>query len=165
MASRTSMSATWRARSLPAGATTPKHSNGKVPSECCIIQPREIPMTDSLSQFAADILSGGIQIIDLTQTLSPEFPTIALPPEFGQCAPFRLEEISRYDGRGPAWYWHNFYCGEHTGTHFDAPLHWVSGKDLPDNTTDTIPARNFIAPACVIDCSREAGENADLILT
>ena len=119
----------------------------------------------NLAAFAADLLAGKIKVVDLTQTLSPEFPTIALPPEFGQCAPFRLEEISRYDAKGPAWYWNNFSCGEHTGTHFDAPIHWVSGKDLPNNTTDTIPAQNFIAPACVIDCSREAGENADFILT
>ena len=119
----------------------------------------------SLAAFAADLASGKVRVIDLTQTLSPEFPTIALPPQFGQCAPFRLEQISRYDDKGPAWYWNNFSCGEHTGTHFDAPIHWVSGKDLPNNTTDTIPAQSFIAPACVIDCSREAGENADFILT
>ncbi len=119
----------------------------------------------SLAAFAADLLAGKIKVIDLTQTLSPEFPTIALPPMFGQCAPFRLEEISRYDDRGPAWYWNNFSCGEHTGTHFDAPIHWVSGKDLPNNTTDTIDAQNFIAPACVIDCSVQSAENPDFILT
>ncbi len=119
----------------------------------------------SLAAFAADLLSGKVKVIDLTQTLSPEFPTIALPPQFGQCAPFRLEQISRYDDKGPAWYWNNFSCGEHTGTHFDAPIHWVSGKDLPNNTTDTIPAKSFIAPACVIDCAREAGANDDFILT
>jgi kynurenine formamidase len=119
----------------------------------------------NLATFAADLASGRIKVIDLTQTLSADFPTIALPPEFGQCAPFRLEEISRYDNRGPAWYWNNFSCGEHTGTHFDAPIHWVSGKDIPNNTTDTIVAKNFIAPACVIDCSRESADNADFILT
>ena len=122
-------------------------------------------MTDSLSQFAADILSGRIRIIDLTQTLSPEMPTIVLPPEVGQCAPFRLEEISRYDGRGPAWYWNNFTCGEHTGTHFDAPIHWISGRDLPNNAVDTIAVSNFIAPAVVIDCSGEAAADEDFTLT
>jgi kynurenine formamidase len=119
----------------------------------------------TLAAFAADLASGRVQVIDLTQTLSADFPTIALPPEFGQCAPFRLEEISRYDNRGPAWYWNNFSCGEHTGTHFDAPVHWVSGKDFPNNTTDTIAPQNFIAPACVIDCSREAAANPDFTLT
>jgi kynurenine formamidase len=76
-----------------------------------------------------------------------------------------MEEISRYDAKGPAWYWNNFSCGEHTGTHFDAPIHWVSGKDLPNNTTDTIEAQNFIAPACVIDCSAQSALNPDFILT
>jgi kynurenine formamidase len=56
-----------------------------------------------LSELAADLVAGRIKVIDLTQTLSAEFPTIALPPQFGQCAPFRMEEISRYDSRGPAW--------------------------------------------------------------
>jgi kynurenine formamidase len=119
----------------------------------------------SLLELARRIGSGAIRVVDLTQTLSPEFPTIVLPPEFGQCAPFRLEEISRYDARGPAWYWNNLTMGEHTGTHFDAPIHWVSGKDLPDNAVDTIPAKNFIAPAVVIDCSRAAASDPDLVLT
>ncbi len=118
-----------------------------------------------LAAFAADLAAGHIRVVDLTQTLSPEFPTIVLPPQFGQCAPFRLEEVSRYDDRGPAWYWNNFSCGEHTGTHFDAPVHWVSGKDLPDNTTDTIPPARFVAPAVVLDCSKQAAANPDFILT
>ena len=109
--------------------------------------------TDLLS-FARSIASGAIRVVDLTQTLTPDFPIIVLPPEFGQCAPFRMEEISRYDGRGPAWYWNNISMGEHTGTHFDAPIHWVSGRDLPDNAVDSIPPQNFIAPACVLDCSQ-----------
>ena len=120
---------------------------------------------DNLLSFAKAVGSGAIRVVDLTQTLTPEFPIIALPPELGQCAPFRLEEISRYDPRGPAWYWNNFSMGEHTGTHFDAPIHWVSGKDLPDNAVDTIPPRNFIAPACVIDCSKESAADADFVLT
>ena len=48
--------------------------------------------------------------------------------------------MSRYDERGPAWYWNNISFGEHTGTHFDAPIHWISGKDLPNNAIDTIAA-------------------------
>src|ERR1700682_4209943 len=119
----------------------------------------------SLTDFAADPSAGKIKVIDLTQTLSAEFPTIALPPEFGQCAPFRLEEVSRYDSRGPAWYWNNFSCGEHTGTHFDAPIHWVSGKDHAKNATDSIAVEKFLAPACVIDVSREVADNPDFLLT
>ena len=83
----------------------------------------------------------------------------------GQCWPFRIEEVSAYDARGPGWYWNNFSCGEHTGTHFDAPIHWISGKDLANNSVDTIPAQHFVAPACVIDCSEQAKADPDYLLS
>lgn len=118
----------------------------------------------SLVAFANELANGFIRIIDLTHTLSPDFPALQLPPEFGQVWAFKQETISHYDEKGPAWYWNNFSCGEHTGTHFDAPVHWVSGKDHPNNTVDTIPVTNFLAPAVVIDCSAEVAKNADFIL-
>ena len=118
-----------------------------------------------LAEFASALSSGNIKVVDLTQTLSPEFPSISLPPEFGQAWPFRIEEVSRYDERGPAWYWNNFSCGEHTGTHFDAPIHWISGKDLPNNAVDSIPPERFIGPACVLDCSSESARDPDFLLT
>jgi kynurenine formamidase len=118
-----------------------------------------------LIAFAGAIASGDIEVVDLTHTLSPEFPTIVMPPELGQCAPFRIEEVSRYDERGPAWYWNNLSMGEHTGTHFDAPVHWISGKDLPNNSVDTIAPANFIAPAAVIDISQQSAANPDYELT
>ncbi len=71
-----------------------------------------------LGAVAELLASGGIKVIDLTQTLSPETPTLVLPPNFGQCSGFKVEEISRYDDRGVAWYWNNFTVSEHTGTHF-----------------------------------------------
>src|SRR5262245_27523825 len=94
---------------------------------------------DALAALAGALADGRIRVIDLTRSLAPDFPTIALPPELAQCAPFRLEPISRYDSPGPAWYWNNFSCGEHSGTHFDAPIHWVSGRNRAHNATDTIP--------------------------
>ena len=118
-----------------------------------------------LAQLAAALASRRIRVVDLTQTLSPAFPQIALPPEIGQCWPFRIEEVSAYDARGPGWYWNNFSCGEHTGTHFDAPIHWISGKDLANNSVDTIPADHFVAPACVIDCSEQVKGDADYLMT
>jgi kynurenine formamidase len=120
---------------------------------------------NALQELASGIAGGRIRVVDLTQTLSPEFPSISLPPEMGQAWPFRIEEVSRYDERGPAWYWNNFSCGEHTGTHFDAPVHWISGKDLPQNATDSIPPERFIGPAFVIDCSADAARDPDFLLT
>ena len=119
----------------------------------------------SLADFARDIVEGRVRVVDLTHTLSSDFPAIVLPPPLGQCAPFRIETISRYDERGPTAYWNNFTCGEHFGTHFDAPIHWFSGKDLANNSVDRIDPTNFIAAACVIDCSREAAADEDFVLT
>lgn len=121
--------------------------------------------SQTLESFAAGIASGAIRAIDLTQTLSPDTPTLVLPPEFGQCAGFSQEEISRYDERGVAWYWNNFTVSEHTGTHFDAPIHWITGRDLPNNAVDTVPPADFIAPAVVIDISARSAENPDYLLT
>jgi kynurenine formamidase len=122
-------------------------------------------MASALRDFVSALAAGSIRIVDLTQTLGPSTPVIDLPPEFGPSSPFRREEISHYDARGPAWYWNNFSCGEHTGTHFDTPGHWVTGKEYADGLTDTIPVQRFVAPACVIDCSKEAAANADFLLT
>ena len=118
-----------------------------------------------LQTLCEQISAGGIRIVDLTHTLDPDFPVIVLPPEFGQCARFRMEEISAYDHRGPAWKWHNISMSEHTGTHFDAPSHWISGRDLPDNSVDAIAPRDFIGPVNVIDCSDGAALDDDFELT
>lgn len=118
-----------------------------------------------LGDLATALLSGAVEVVDLTHTLDPDFPVIVLPPEFGQCARFRMEEISAYDHRGPAWRWNNFTCGEHTGTHFDAPSHWITGRDLPHGSVDSIPVDRFVGPACVIDCSEGAKANEDYELT
>lgn len=119
----------------------------------------------TLQTFAAMIADGRIRTIDLTQSLSEDTPVLILPEPFGQTAPFSRQEISRYDDRGVAWHWNNFTTGEHTGTHFDAPIHWVSGKDLAENCVDTIPAKDFVGPAVVIDSSSEAAADADFALT
>ncbi len=116
-------------------------------------------------RMRSGLFNSSVRLVDLTQTLSPDFPTIVLPPEFGQCRPFRVEEVSRYDERGPGWYWNNVSFGEHSGTHFDAPIHWISGRDLPNNSVDTLPVAHFIAQACVIDCSAQAKADADFLLT
>lgn len=118
-----------------------------------------------LNQLVSGLATGAVRIVDLTHTLDPDFPVIVLPPEFGQCARFRMEEISAYDHRGPAWKWHNISMSEHTGTHFDAPSHWISGKDVPNGSVDEIPAEAFVGPVVVIDCSKGASENDDFELT
>lgn len=118
-----------------------------------------------LDQLATAMADGSVRVVDLTQPLGPDTPVIGLPDMFGQSPGLSVEVISRYDDAGPGWYWNTLTLGEHTGTHFDAPVHWVTGKDYPDNTTETIPASKLVAPACVLDCSSDAAADPDFLLT
>ncbi len=117
-----------------------------------------------LDGLVTAMAGGAVRVVDLTQPLSPDTPALELPPNFGQCAGFSQREVSRYDERGVAWYWNEFTMNEHTGTHFDAPVHWITGRDLDGNATDTIPPAGFIGPACVIDVSAEAAADPDFVL-
>lgn len=122
-------------------------------------------MSRILSQLIEELRVGRLRVVDLTQPLSPETPVLPLPPPWHNTPKFRIWELSHYDERGPAWYWNAFETGEHTGTHFDAPVHWVTGKNLPDNTVDRIPPGKFVGPACVIDVTGEVQKDPDYLLT
>ncbi len=122
-------------------------------------------MATILQQLITELDAGRLRIIDLTQPLGPDTPVIGLPPIFAASPGVSIDVISKYDDKGPAWYWNTIHMGEHTGTHFDAPVHWITGKDLPNNSCDTIEARRFVGPACVIDITREVESNPDYLLT
>jgi kynurenine formamidase len=118
-----------------------------------------------LAQVVAALDRGTLTIVDLTQPLGPSTPVIGLPPAFAASPGVTIDVISRYDANGPAWYWNTLTFGEHTGTHFDAPIHWITGKDLPANACDTIAPRRFIGPACVVDVTDDAARDPDFLLT
>jgi kynurenine formamidase len=115
-----------------------------------------------LSDLSAALVEGRVEVIDLTAPLSDRTPILQLPPPFGNTQGFALQEISNFDARGPAWYWNNFSAGEHVGTHFDAPAHWITGRDGPD--VSQVPPRRLIGPAAVIDKSAECTSNPDFLL-
>ena len=115
-----------------------------------------------LHDLVAAIADGKVEIIDLTARLSAETPIIQLPPPFANTRRFELTQISQYDDKGPAWYWNDIATGEHVGTHFDAPIHWIKGRDGAD--VSEVPAGRLIAPAVVIDKSRECAANPDYLL-
>src|SRR3970282_1270104 len=118
-----------------------------------------------LTDLVTALNGGQVKVVDLTQPLGPDTPVIGLPPMFASSPGFSTEVISRYDERGPAWYWSTIRLGEHTGTHFDAPVHWITGRDLPNNSLDTIPARKLVGPACVIDVTADVAHSEDFLLT
>ena len=109
------------------------------------------------------LASGSVEIVDLTQPLSESTPVIKLPPPFANTPGLTREEISHYDDRGPAWAWYTLTIGEHTGTHLDAPIHWVTGQDGAD--VASVAPQQLIGPACVIDKTAEAEADNGYLLT
>ncbi|MEW5423411.1 cyclase family protein [Amorphus sp. 3PC139-8] len=121
--------------------------------------------SDALQNVASMLLSGQVEVVDLAVPLGPDTPLIKLPDQFKQTPPVKVHEISNYDDNGPFWSWNWYELGEHSGTHFDAPVHWITGKDYEDGFTDSLPPQSFVAPVNVIDCSKETAENPDFLLT
>jgi len=120
----------------------------------------------TLKDLGAQLASGGIQVVDLTGPLGPDTPIIQLPPDFAKNTPkVEIHKISEYDNDGPFFAWNWMVLGEHSGTHFDAPHHWITGKDYADGFTDTLDLGRIVAPVNVIDCSKQAAENPDFLLT
>jgi kynurenine formamidase len=120
-------------------------------------------MTTVPSNLLEAIALGQVEIIDLTQPLSEATPVIKLPPPFLNTPGLSRQEISRYDERGPAWAWSTLTLGEHVGTHLDAPIHWVTGRD-GDDVASIEPSR-LIGPACVIDKTKETEADPGYLLT
>jgi kynurenine formamidase len=106
---------------------------------------------------------GGVEIVDLTQPLTESTPVIKLPPPFANTPGLSREEISHYDDRGPAWAWYTLTIGEHVGTHLDAPIHWITGRDGAD--VASVAPTQLIGPACVIDRTAEAEADPGYLLT
>ena len=115
-----------------------------------------------LKALVAALRQATVDVIDLTAPLSEETPVIELPPERGQPWRFGREVISHYDAAGPTVYWNNIRLSEHTGTHFDAPVHWLPGRDLQD--VSQVPAQKLVAQAAVLDFSAEATADPDFLL-
>jgi kynurenine formamidase len=110
----------------------------------------------------AGLVSGEVEIVDLTAPLSSETPILQLPAPFANTIPLSLEVVSDFDEDGPAWGWNNIHTGEHTGTHLDAPVHWATGRD--GYSVDAIPPSRLVGAAVVMDFAAEAAEDPDFVL-
>jgi kynurenine formamidase len=119
-------------------------------------------VSDAVQALVTALAAGQVEVVDLTQPLSEQTPILRLPEPFANTPRFRLRELSRYDERGPAWYWNAFEGGEHTGTHLDAPIHWVTGQQLDD--VSQIPPSRLVGPAVVIDHADRAAADPDHLL-
>jgi kynurenine formamidase len=115
-----------------------------------------------LADLLGALRTGAVEVVDLTAPLHSGTPVLKLPPPFANASSFGLTEISRYDERGPAWYWNDIQTSEHTGTHFDAPVHWVTGRDGAD--VAQVAPRQLLAPAAVLDATAECARDPEFLL-
>jgi kynurenine formamidase len=63
-------------------------------------------------------------------------------------------------GKAPGGYWYasaSFEASEHLGTHMDSPIHFAERGA----TTDTVPLRQLVGPAAVIDISNATAKDAN----
>jgi len=116
-------------------------------------------LVDLLDGF---LRTGRLRVVDLTAPLSAQTPVLPLPPEMAPIPPFRLTELARYDERGRTSYQNEISTGEHVGTHFDAPCHWITGRDGGD--VAQVPVERLVAPAVVIDRTAEVASDPDYLL-
>ncbi|HTZ42546.1 MAG TPA: cyclase family protein [Jatrophihabitans sp.] len=122
----------------------------------------ELGTRSPVAALAEALAGGSVEVLDLTAPLSERTPIIVLPPERGQAWKFQRTEISRYDERGDHVFWNNFSMSEHAGTHFDAPVHWVSGRDRID--VSQVPPADLVAPALVLDASDRVAADPEFLL-
>lgn len=117
----------------------------------------------TLSDWTAALASGAVTVVDLTAPLSSSTPVLPLPAGMAPIPRFELEELARYDERGETSYQNGIHTGEHVGTHFDAPCHWVTGVEHGD--VSQVPVERLVGPAVVIDKTAEVAQDPDYLLT
>jgi kynurenine formamidase len=90
---------------------------------------------------------------DLTHTFSPKIPVF---PAF---KPVQIRP--KFSIAKDGFFANEITFDEHTGTHMDAPAHFVAGAP----TADKLPADRFIAPLAVISIEARAAKDADALVT
>src|SRR5262249_55560973 len=82
------------------------------------------------------------QMVDLTHTLSPKFPVFPVP---GLTFPMKITPIATVEQKG--FYANKWEMIEHTGTHIDAPCHFIAQQ----LSVEQLPLESLLAPLAVID--------------
>jgi kynurenine formamidase len=120
--------------------------------------------SSSVTDLASDLVTGAAEVVDLTQPLSESTPVLVLPEPFANTPHLSRRPLSHFDDAGPAWAWDVLELGEHTGTHLDAPIHWITGKDSGVDVA-SIPPGRLSGPVIVVDKTAEVAEDPGYLLT
>jgi kynurenine formamidase len=92
-------------------------------------------------------------VIDLTHTMSPDFPTFFGIPGIELQKQFDFKK----DGFNLNW-WRII---EHAGTHLDAPIHFSENGA----TVEKLTASELVVPLAVVDVRRQAQNNPDYLVS
>ena len=92
-------------------------------------------------------------VVDLTHTMSPEFPTFFGVPG--------IELQKQYDFKKDGFNLNWWRIIEHAGTHLDAPIHFSE----TGATVDTIVAGELVVPLAVIDVRKQAEKDPDYLMS
>lgn len=96
------------------------------------------------------------KLVDLTHAFDEK--TIHWPT----ARPFQWQKDAWGKSAGGYWYTSaSFSASEHLGTHLDSPIHFAEGKA----TTDSLPLKQLVGPAVVIDIARASAANRDCQLS
>jgi len=111
------------------------------------------PELAAAQQKPVRLEKGFREVFDLTHTFTsklpvfPAFKPVQIRPKFSIAKDgFFANEIA-FD--------------EHTGTHMDAPVHFVANTP----TADRLPAERFVAPLAVVTIEARAAKDADAMVT
>ena len=113
--------------------------------------------------MGAAALAGGValparaaahgSVVDMTHTLSEDFPTYFGEPGYAAQPAFNFAEHG--------FNLLNLTINEHTGTHVDAPLHFSADGA----SVDEIPLGQLVAPLCVVHIHEKAASDPDAQVT
>ena len=92
-------------------------------------------------------------VVDLTHTMSPEFPTFFGVPG--------IEMQKQYDFKKDGFNLNWWRIIEHAGTHLDAPIHFSENGA----TADKIVAGELVVPLAVIDVRKQAEKDPDYLMS
>ena len=92
-------------------------------------------------------------VFDLTHTFSSRIPVF---PAF---KPVQIRQ--KFTREKDGFFANEVTFDEHTGTHMDAPVHFVAGTP----TADRLPAERFFAPLAVVSIEARAAKDADAMVT
>ena len=92
-------------------------------------------------------------VFDLTHTFSAKIPVF---PAF---KPVQIRQ--KFTREKDGFFANEITFDEHTGTHLDAPIHFVGNTP----TADRLPADRFFAPLAVVSIEARAAKDADTMVT